>query len=65
MKSIVTFLTVKRLLDGGELADLFLKLVPYVTHNRNEAVEEQKGEEQNGEEQNGEGTIYLGFFFVI
>ena len=63
MESNVIFLTVKRLLDGGELADLFLELAPYFPRNKNEAVEEQKGEEQNGEEQNGEGTKYLGFFF--
>ena len=66
MKSTFTFLTVKRLLDGGELTDLFLELAPYLHRNKNDAVEEQKGEEQNGEEhngeeQNGEGEKYLAY----
>ena len=47
------YLTVKRLLEGGELADLILKLAPYLTRNRNEAVEEPKTDEtQNGEGEN-------------
>ena len=47
IKSDVIFRTVKRLLDGGELADLFLRLAPYLARNRNEAVEEPKTEEGN------------------
>ena len=66
MESTVAFLTGKRLLNGGELADLFLELAPYLQRNKNDAVEEQKGEEQNweehnGEEQNGEGEKYLAY----
>ena len=47
MGTNVIFLTVKRLLDGGELADLFLRLVPYLSRNRDEAVEEPKTEDGN------------------
>ena len=52
-------MTVKRLLDGGELADLFLKLAPYLPRNKDEAVEVPKTEEGNAV-----GTLYL-IFFVI